>query len=146
VGLGVRFLLDGFSWQPARLAIDLRRIDPIAGLARIFSWRSLAGAVGGGTALAALAMAAVLAIGPVALSSSRGPAEHLAIAAAAWRSAVWLFAAAAVVAGCRWLFARRRFERHIRMTPEEFAEETRSAQADPKIKLLQRQKPRQPAA
>jgi hypothetical protein len=32
------------------------------------------------------------------------------------------------------------------MTPEEFAEETRSAQADPKIKLLQRQKPRQPAA
>ena len=91
-------------------------------------------------------MAAVFAIGPVALSSSSGPAEHLTIAAAAWRSAVWLFAAAAVVAGCRWLFARRRFERQIRMTPEEFAEETRSAQADPKVKLLQRQKPRQPAA
>ena len=146
VGLGVRFLLDGFSWQPARLAIDYRRIDPIAGLARIFSWRSLAAAFGGGTALAALGMAAVFAIGPVALSSRSGPAEHLTIAAAAWRSAVWLFAAAAVVAGCRWLFARRRFERQIRMTPEEFAEETRSAQADPKVKLLQRQKPRQPAA
>jgi flagellar biosynthesis protein FlhB len=32
------------------------------------------------------------------------------------------------------------------MTPEEFAEEAKSGQADPKIKLLQRQRPRQSTA
>jgi len=68
------------------------------------------------------------------------------VAAAAWRAAAWLFAAAAVVAVVRWLSARRRFEQQIRMTPEEFAEEAKSAQADPKVRMLQQQRQRQPTA
>ena len=44
-GIGVRILLDGFSWQPARALPMLRRIDPLAGLARIFSFRTLTTAV-----------------------------------------------------------------------------------------------------
>ena len=52
-------------------------------------------------------------------------------------------AAAAAVAVGQWLLARRRFERRIRMTPEEFAEEQKEMQADPRIKLLnQRRGPR----
>jgi flagellar biosynthesis protein FlhB len=46
----------------------------------------------------------------------------------------------------RWLAARRRFEQQIRMTPEEFAEEAKSAQADPKVRMLQQQRQRQPMA
>jgi flagellar biosynthetic protein FlhB len=121
-GLTVRFVLDGFSWQPARITPSLRRIDPFAGLSRIFSWRTVTAALGGGAGLAVL------------------------VAAAAWRAAAWLFVAAAVVAVVRWLAARRRFEQQIRMTPEEFAEEAKSAQADPKVRMLQQQRQRQPMA
>jgi flagellar biosynthesis protein FlhB len=69
-------------------------------------------------------------------------------AAAAWRATAWLIAGAAVVAVAAWGSARRRFERRIRMTPEEFAEEARSMQSDPKVRLLQQQRRRvaQPTA
>jgi len=51
-----------------------------------------------------------------------------------------------VVAACQWAFARRRFEARIRMTPQEFADEARSMQADPKVRLLQQRRPAQPKA
>lgn len=142
-GIGVRILLDGFSWQPARVLPTFHRIDPWAGLARIFSFRTLTTAIGAGIGLAALAAAATWSLRPL-VAATAGIPEPALVAAVAWRSAAWLFAAAAVVAGCRWALARRRFEQQIRMTPQEFAEETKSAQADPKIKLLQRQQRRQP--
>jgi flagellar biosynthetic protein FlhB len=148
-GLTVRFVLDGFSWQPARITPSLRRIDPFAGLLRIFSWRTVTAALGGGLGLAVMVVAAVLAmrplLGPAGLSAI---GDEPRVAAATWRAAAWLFVAAAVVAVVRWLAARRRFEQQIRMTPEEFAEEAKSAQADPKVRMLQqqRQRQRQPTA
>jgi flagellar biosynthesis protein FlhB len=146
-GLAVRLLLDGFSWQPSRIAPSLRRIDPFAGLARIFSWHTATAALGGGLGLAVMAVAAWLAVGPLV-----GPATQVGIgaeprvAAAAWRAAAGLFVAGAVVAIVRGLAARRRFEQRIRMTPEEFADEAKTAQADPKVRLLQQQRRRQPTA
>jgi flagellar biosynthetic protein FlhB len=146
-GLAVRLLLDGFSWQPARIAPSLRRIDPFAGLARIFSWHTTSAIFGGGLGLTVMAVAAWLAVGPLV-----GPATQVGIgaeprvAAAAWRAAAGLFVAGAVVAIVRWLAARRRFEQRIRMTPEEFADEAKTAQADPKVRLLQQQRRRQPTA
>jgi flagellar biosynthesis protein FlhB len=60
----------------------------------------------------------------------------------------WLTGVSALVAGAAWAAARHRFERRIRMTPEEFAEEARSAQSDPKVRMLQQQRRRsaQPTA
>lgn len=142
-GLAARLLLDGFSWQPARALPMIRRIDPAAGFARIFSWRTATACLGGAVGLAVVLAAAAVAIRPLLALSATLP-EAAVLAAMSWRSATWLFAAAAAVAACRWLLARRRFERQIRMTPEEFADEAKSSQADPKIKLLQRQRPRQP--
>ena len=49
---------------------------------------------------------------------------------------LWLTAAAAGVAASHWSLRRLRFERRIRMTPQEFADEARSMQADPKIRLM----------
>jgi hypothetical protein len=95
--------------------------------------------------LAAVMAAGAIALQPLVAATATLP-EATALAAMAWRSAAWLFAAATAVAACRWFVARRRFERQIRMTPEEFADESKSAQADPKVRLLQRQRPRQPAA
>jgi flagellar biosynthesis protein FlhB len=123
----------------------IRRIDPAAGLARIFSWRTVTACLGGAAGLAVVMAAAAVAIRPLLALTATLP-EAAVLAGMSWRSAAWLFVAAATVAASRWLLARRRFERQIRMTPEEFADETKSSQADPKIKLLQRQRPRQPAA
>jgi flagellar biosynthesis protein FlhB len=101
--------------------------------------------LGGGVGLAVTVAAAVLAMRPLlAPAGLSGIGDEARVAAAVWGAAAWLFAAAALVAVVRWLAARRRFEQQIRMTPEEFAEEAKSAQADPKIRLLQQQRQRQP--
>jgi flagellar biosynthesis protein FlhB len=50
----------------------------------------------------------------------------------------------AAVAVAHWGLARLRFERRIRMTPQEFAAEAKSMQADPKVRLMQQQR-RRPA-
>lgn len=146
-GMVVRLLFDGFSWQPARLAPDLRRINPLAGCGRIFSWSTAAAFVGNGIALATLACAAWFGCGPLVavLRGSAVESDPVAALAAARELMLWLAVAAAAVAACHWSLQRLRFERRIRMTPQEFAEEARSMQADPKIRLLQHQQRRQPA-
>lgn len=141
-GLAVRFLLDGVSWQPGRIVPAYRRIDPVAGLARVFSLRTLGSACGSALGLAVIAAATVGALRPLLAGVDDPPAAF----AVAWRGVVGVLVAAAVVAVAGWLTARRRFERRIRMTPDEFADEARDVRADPKIRLLQRQKGRQPAA
>jgi flagellar biosynthesis protein FlhB len=145
-GLAVRLALDGFTWQPARLLPSLCRIDPLAGLARIASWRTVRTAIAASLGLATLAVAGWFAIRPLLAVSSRVIGDDAVVIAGAWRAAAWLFAAAGLVAGVRWLAARRDFEARIRMTPDEFAEEARSSQADPKVRLLRQQAKRQPTA
>jgi flagellar biosynthesis protein FlhB len=87
---------------------------------------------------------AVLSAGPlVALVGAGEPADEPArVSAAAHRALVPLVAAAAAVAACTWAVSRLRFERRIRMTPTEYADEARSMEADPKVRLLQRQRRR----
>jgi flagellar biosynthesis protein FlhB len=142
-GLAVRFALDGFSWHPQRALPSWSRIDVVAGLARVVSGRTLTSAAGAGLGLAVVATSAAVLLAPLLAVMDAAQA-----AAAAWRAIAWLIAAAAVVAVAAWAAARRRFERRIRMTPEEFAAEAKSVQADPKVRLLQQQRRRtaQPAA
>lgn len=146
--LVVRLACDGFSWRPGRAAFDPRRIDPRAGLARIFSWDTLTAVVGDGLALAGLATVAVLCGGPLVGFMGREPgADATAAAGAVGQAALLRFAAAAaVVAGCHWALGRRRFEQRIRMTPQELADERREVEADPRVRLLQQGRRRQPAA
>ena len=142
-GLAVRFVLDGFSWHPARVLPAWSRIDPVAGLARVVSGRTLAAALAAGLGLAVVATSAAVVIGPLLAAT-----DGLQAASSAWRATAWVMAGAAVVAVVAWASARRRFERRIRMTPEEFAEESRSVQSDPKVRLLRQQQRRaaQPTA
>jgi flagellar biosynthesis protein FlhB len=46
------------------------------------------------------------------------------------------------MAACTWAIARLRFERRIRMTPQEYADEARSMQANPQVRLLQQRRAR----
>lgn len=147
-GLAVRVLCDGLSWQPGRLAADLTRIDPFAGLARIFSGRTLLAVIGNAVGLTVLVIVAALSAAPLvtAVAAGDGWREPTAAWMAAWRLLAWLAAAAAVVAACQYGWARRRFEQRIRMTPQEFADEAKSMQAETRVRLLHRGRSRQPAS
>jgi flagellar biosynthesis protein FlhB len=144
-GLVVRFACDGVSWQPQRAAPDLRRIDPLAGLARIFSRATLGTLLTGAMGLAVLLATAAFAGRPLLAVQATlpEPGDLGPLAVMAWQALAWLMAGAAGVAFGQWLLARRRFERGIRMTPQELAEEQKEMQADPRVRLLnQRRTPR----
>jgi len=145
-GLGVRFACDGFSWQPARAAFDPRRIDPVAGLARVFSRATLSTLLTASAGLAVVVAAAVVAGRPLLAVQATlpEPGELGPLAAMAWRTLAWVVAAAAAVAVGQWILARRRFEQRIRMTPQEFAEEQKEMQADPRVRLLNQRRPPRP--
>jgi flagellar biosynthesis protein FlhB len=145
-GLGVRFACDGFSWQPARAAFDPRRIDPVAGLARVFSRATLSTLLTASAGLAVVVAAAVVAGRPLLAVQATlpEPGELGPLAAMAWRTLAWVVAAAAAVAVGQWILARRRFEQRIRMTPQEFAEEQKEMQADPRVRLMNRRRAPRP--
>jgi flagellar biosynthesis protein FlhB len=130
---------DGLSFQPGRAAIDPQRINPVAGLRRIISGDTLLGMVGHGAALLALIGVAVVAARPLAAMLA-APAGSAAVGLAAWHAVMWLAGAAAVLTILQWLLTRRRFEGRIRMTPQEYAEEAKDLQADPRVRLLQHQR------
>ena len=148
IGLTVRFLLDGSAWQLSRAAPTLHRISPLAGLRRIFSLSTLSAGAGHACGLAVLVIATVWAAGPLVSTIHSGEMVHepARMFAAAQRSLLPLVAAAAAVAAVIWAVGRLRFERRIRMTPQEYADEARSMQADPKIRLMQQQQPRSKSA
>jgi flagellar biosynthetic protein FlhB len=135
-GMAVHLATGGFSFQPARAAFTPQRINPLTGFQRIFSGGTLLGMLGHAAALSALVVIAVMAARPLA-GMMLVPAEAPAVGDVAWRAIAWLAVAAAVLATVQWLVARRRFERRIMMTPQEFADEAKDLQADPRIKLLQ---------
>ena len=145
VGLLVRALLDGIAWRPERILPTAHRINPVSGIARIVSLATARAVAANAVALAVLVAAAAWAIGPLVVAGQ--PAEQglaavadpLPLLARGQRAVLGLAAATAVVAAAQWAAARWRFERRIRMTPQEFEEEARSLQADPKVKLMREQ-------
>jgi len=136
VGLAVRLAVDGLSWQPSRAAPDPARINPVRGFERIISLRTVTALVGNAAALAVLAGVALVSVRPLLPLAAAPPTDPLGSLAAVWQVLVPLTVAAAVVAIAQYAVARWRFERRLRMTPREFAEEARSLQADPRIRLL----------
>lgn len=139
-GLGARFLLDGSAWRLARAAPRWRRIDPFAGVARVFSPATFRAVAWNGLCLAVLATAAACACGPIVLFlESSAPIPDASSASSAFRGQLLpVLLAAVVVAAAQWGVARLVFERRLRMTPEEFKEEMRSLEADPRIAFERR--------
>ena len=138
IGLAVRFLLDGSAWRLSRAAPTLRRIDPLAGLARMLSPATGLSLLGSAAGLAVLAAAAAFAARPLVglIAGSADAHEPAAAFAVAQRGLLTLVAAAGLLAACQWGLARLRFERHIRMTPQEFADESRSIESNPRIRFM----------
>lgn len=137
-GLAVRGVCDGIGWHPGRVVVDFARIDPLAGMRRVFSGRAVMTVIGNAAALVLLGAVANAIAGPLVGSGTLGDPARAALFA--WRQLGWLVAAAAVIAACQYAVARLRFEKAIRMTPQEFADEQKSMQADPKVRLMQQRR------
>lgn len=148
VGIAVRVLLDGAAWRPARITPAWQRIDPLAGLGRICSWSTLTALATNALALTVLFAAAVWSIAPLVTTTdiAQVVADPGWLIARGQRAILPLAGVAAGVAAVQWALARRRFEARIRMTPQEYQDEAKSLQADPKVKLMREQARRRPAA
>ncbi len=138
-GMAVRLLCDGMSFQPARAAFDPQRISPLAGLRRIFSGDTVLAMLGHGLALIAFIAVAVIAARPL-MATLSAPAESAAVGHAAWRVVMGLAGVASIFTVVQWLLAKRRFEGRIRMTPQEYAEDAKDLQADPRVRLMQQKR------
>lgn len=140
VGLSVRLVLDGGGWRLGRVTPSLQRISLMAGLSRILSLRTATAAATSGLALAIMMAVTAWSAGALAaiLATPEATAEPVRLVPPMQRLFAGVAAAAAVIAACQWGLSRLRFERRIRMTPQEFADEARSMQASPQVRLMQR--------
>lgn len=139
--IGVRLLGDGAGWRLGRASFQFSRIDPFAGLRRLFSSNALLRSLLAVVGLSGLLGVVGVTTGPLvaavrdARASLPGQQQFFVPSlVAAERFLWWFLAAATLVAVGQWLIQRILFERRIRMTPAEFREELRSLQADPKIR------------
>jgi len=146
-GLAVRFLLDGSAWRLAHAAPDWRRVDPLAGARRIASLGTLRAALVNGCCLAGIIACGASGATPLIrlLAEADPTADASRWLTAARGMLLAVVTAAAVVAVGQLGMARLRFERRIRMTAEEFEDEMRGMEADPKVRLMRGRRSQTPA-
>ena len=125
------------------LRLDLSRLDPVAGLGRVFGGRALAEAL-----RVLLYVAVVSAVSyPVLRSCPEVLLGGPAALGPAFAGLIWRLAAAALACGVLGAVWRRwEYERGIAMTPEELKEELREAEGDPLVRRRLREWMRKVAA
>lgn len=148
VVVAVNLFQTGILFLPDKLAPDLKRLDPLAGLRRIFSMTNLVRLV--------LGLAKIGVVAAVAYASLSSERDRLLAAAsmsvpqiAAWlpglllwttlRIAVALLVLALLDYGFQWW----KQEQDLRMTHQEIREEMKSLQGDPQVMARRKQVQRQ---
>lgn len=133
----------GFFFLPAKLGLDISRIDPLAGARRMFSLDSVARlafailklAIIGGVAYASVYrdFPQVLALGSLPLPE---------IAVSVWQLVFWtglkIGLALLVLAVLDYGYQYWRHEQDLRMTPQEVREEMRNLEGDPQVAARRR--------
>ncbi|MCL6504403.1 MAG: flagellar biosynthesis protein FlhB [Pirellulales bacterium] len=138
----------GWLFVTSRLAPDINRINPVAGMQRLFSLaatvRLLMGLLKVAVA-AAVAYAALADKWPLLLSLSAAEPAQLApvLAELLLWTALKIAAALLILAAADYAFQRWKYEQDLRMTPQEVREELKNLQGDPHViarrKAVQRQ-------
>jgi flagellar biosynthetic protein FlhB len=131
-----------FTWQP--LMPSLSKVNPLAGIMRLFSARSAMTALINFVKLLFVGGVAYLTLSGSALAVlSAGSLDFQDIivlsAALMFELGMKLAAALMVLALIDYLWQRYRHERDLRMTKEEVKDELRSMEGDPQIKRRRRQ-------
>jgi len=147
-GVLTSILQVGFLWVPDRIAPDLSRISPLAGLGRIFSLS--------GTARLGFGMVKVLLVSCVAivvlwvrwdevLGSAAFDTPQLAkfLVSISINTVLWIAAMLLLLAVLDYGLQKWKFEQDLRMTHQEVREEMKNIQGDPQIiarrRAIQRQ-------
>lgn len=148
VGVLANVLQTGFLFLPQRVTPDWSHVNPLNGLARIFS---LQGTVRLGFGL--LKTALVLVVAGVSLYTEQETILNLSGATAAVAAkfmvdvVLWTSLKAAIalllLAAADYIFQRWKFFRDLRMSTQEMREEMREMQGDPQIIARRRQVQRQ---
>lgn len=148
VSLASNVLQVGLSVSPKSVSPDLSRIDPIKGMARLFSIRS---AVEMLKSVAKMAIVGFVVYSflkkeyPSMLGLSAMPPNVAGsvIGGMCWRLLVKACAAMLCIAILDYAYQRFSFEQSIRMTKQEVKEEFKRSEGDPQIKARLRQRQRE---
>lgn len=136
VGIGANLAQTGLLWRRDALTLDPTRLNPVSGLSRLFSVRSLAESL-----KALLKIAAIGGTGFLAVRHELGQFPELTqyelqglLLAVGWitlKAALLMACAAAVVGVLDYAYQRYEWERSLRMTKEEVKQEMRESEGDP---------------
>ncbi len=136
---GVSFMQTGFNWKSEGLALDVTRLNPLAGFKRLLSWRSVAELL--------KAFLKVTLIGATAYGAARGDVAHLA----EWleldvagilgttgelmlKVTLWTGLMLAGLSGLDYGYQRFDWKRNLRMSRQDVKQEQREAEGDPQIR------------
>jgi flagellar biosynthetic protein FlhB len=149
-GIAINLAQVGILFLPNKLAPDLSRLDPMAGMGRIFSLQNLV--------KLAFGIVKVIIIGAVAYRALMNRKDDLIGLAALdlpqagllmWELCIWtclkIALALLILAILDYFWQRFRFEQDLKMTPQEMREEMRNLQGDPQMVARRRQVQRQAA-
>ncbi len=141
VALLAAFLQSGPVFAPAALKPDFSRINPAAGLKRLFSMQTLADAAKSSVKLAVFVGISVYLFGSAASSEAAADARGVLLAfvrlAAAWLVA--FVVVAALFAAFDLQLVRRRFAKRMRMSRRDLRDEQRHREGEPRVKQRRRQ-------
>jgi flagellar biosynthesis protein FlhB len=142
-GFFAAFLQTGPVFAPAALKPDFSRLNPAAGLKRLFSPQTLMEAAKSSFKLAVFTAITVYVINAAVLGlaggalDARGTALALVQVGAAWLLAFVL--SAALFAALDLQLVRRRFAKRMRMSRRDLRDEARNREGEPRIKQRRRQ-------
>jgi flagellar biosynthetic protein FlhB len=145
VTLMTGFAQTGLLLRPAALIPDFTRLNPAAGLQRLFSRQAL---VQAGKSLLELVLLGVLAfttlsgLVPTLLNGAAPAGVALAVFQTAAGLAVKLAVVYLLLAVFDYAFQRRQMEQRLRMTRAEVREEARQTEGAPEVRRQQRQRQR----
>ncbi len=150
LAMALHVVQTGFLFLPRKVVPDLARVNPLAGLGRVFS--------GASAVRLSLSMFKLTVIAAVAFASvyerraelvSIGAFDLPQVVAFAWDLCLWtslkIGSALLILAVVDYGYERWKHERDLRMTPQEMRDEMRSLQGDPQIAARRRYDRRQRA-
>lgn len=139
VGVSSHLVQTGFLWKSEGLGVDLNRLNPIAGLKRLFSLRSVAELVKSVLKITVIAWVGVLAISQdmdllpqlvqYDLAGILGLTGSLV-----FKMALWIALTVVVIAVADYGYQRFEWERSLRMTKQEVKQEQKETEGDPLLK------------
>lgn len=148
IGITANIAQVGFVFSGKPLAIDLGRLNPVAGFKRIFSKRAINELVKSILKIAIIGYVAYTEIRNdinIFLAMSREGTSVMIydMVSMVLNAAIKLTAVMAIVAVLDYIFQRQEYERNLRMSKQEVKQEFKETEGDPQIKARIRQIQRQ---